>query len=60
MEEFVPGEFHKYVNNDGTCYAPVTELHQGVYAEAECLVHFNYTFSEKKHRHDRRARVIFL
>ena len=48
VEEFVPGEFQKYVNNDGTCYAPVTEDHQVVYAKAECLVHFSYTFSEKK------------
>ena len=23
VEEFVPGEFQTYVNNDGTCYAPV-------------------------------------
>ena len=48
VEEFVPGEFQKYVNNDGTCYAPVTEDHQEVYAKAECLVHFSYAFSEKK------------
>ena len=27
VEEFVPGEFQKYVNNDGTCYTPVTEDH---------------------------------
>ena len=48
MEDFVPGEFQKYVNNDGICYASVTEYHQEVYAKAECLVHFSYTFSEKK------------
>ena len=48
VEEFVPGEFQKYVNNDGTCYSPVTEDHQEVYAKAECLVHFSYTFSDKK------------
>ena len=48
VEEFVPGEFQKYVNNDGTCYAPVMEDHQEVYAKAECLVHFSYAFSEKK------------
>ena len=48
VEEFVPGEFQKYVNNDGTCYAPMTEDHQQVYAKAECLVQFSYTFSEKK------------
>ena len=48
VEEFVPGEFQTYVNNDGTCYAPVMEDHQEVYDKAECLVHFSYTFSEKK------------
>ena len=48
VEEFVPGEFQKYANIDGTCYAPVTEDHQEVYAKAECLVYFNYTFSERK------------
>ena len=32
----------------GICYASVTEDHQKVYAKAECLVHFSYTFSEKK------------
>ena len=48
MEDFVPGKFQKYVNNDGICYASVTEDHQEVYAKAECLVHFSYTFSEKK------------
>jgi len=48
MEEFVPGEFQRYMNNNGTCYATLTEDHQEVYAKAECLVHFSYTFSEKK------------
>ena len=48
MEEFVPGEFQKYANIDGTCYAPVTKDHQQVYAKAECLVYFNCTFSERK------------
>ena len=43
VEEFVSGEFQKYVNNDGTCYAPVTEDHQEVCAKAECPVHFSYT-----------------
>ena len=35
MEEFVTGEFQKYVNNDGTFYAPLTEDHQEVNAKAE-------------------------
>ena len=48
VEEFVPGEFQKYVNNDGTCYDPMRGDHQEVFAKAECLVHFSYTFSEKK------------
>ena len=48
VEEFVSGEFQKYVNNHGTWYAPLTEDHQEVYAKAECLVHFSYTFSKKE------------
>ena len=48
MEEFVPGEFQKYVNNHETCYAPVMEDLHEVYAKVECLVHFSYTFSEGK------------
>ena len=44
VEEFVPGEFQTYVNNDGTCYAPVMEDHQEVCVKAECLMHFSYTF----------------
>ena len=48
VEEFVPSEFQTYVNNDETYYAPVMEDHQEVSAKAECLVHFSYTFSEKK------------
>ena len=45
VEEF---KIQKYLNNDGTSCAPVTEDHQEVYAKAECLVLFSYTFSEKK------------
>ena len=41
VEEFVPGKFQNYVNNDGTCYVLVMEDHQEVYAKAECLVHFS-------------------
>jgi len=48
VEQFVPGEFKKCVNNDGPCYAPLMEDHQEVCTKAECLAHFSYTFSERK------------
>ena len=35
VEEF---KIQKYVNNDGTSCAPVTEDHQEMYAKAECPV----------------------
>ena len=45
VEEF---KIQKYVNSDGTSYAPVMADHQEMYAKAECLVLFSYTFWEKK------------
>ena len=48
VEEFVEGEFVKYVNNDGNCYeSDSTELDE-IFEKAQSLVHFSYEFTEKK------------
>lgn len=50
VEEYVPGEFMKYVNNDGKClesHSDDPELVQ-VFEKAQCLAHFSYIFSEEK------------
>lgn len=45
VEEFIPGQFKKYVNNTGqTCVDPTDEMAQ----KAECLTHFTYERSKKK------------
>ena len=51
VEEYVPGEFMKLINNDGKsttprddCSAEFLEL----YEKAQCLVHYSYHSSEEK------------
>ena len=46
IEEFVQGEFHKYVNNNGF-HIPSMEGGE-VYEKAQGLVHHSYQISEKK------------
>lgn len=48
VEEYVPGDFVKYVNNDGSCLEPPNEDYEVVFRKAECLVHFSYEYSNKK------------
>ena len=48
VEEFVPGEFRKYVNNNGACLTSPEEACNEVYAKAECLVHYSYVLTERK------------
>lgn len=48
LEEYVPGNFAKYVNNDGQCLEPHSEEYNVVFQKAECLVHFSYVYSKKK------------
>ncbi|CAM1323178.1 Uncharacterised protein g8313 [Pycnogonum litorale] len=45
LEEFIPGNFEKYVNNDGTVFAK-NRLPDNV-KKAECLVHFSYEYSKR-------------
>ena len=38
VEEFVDGEFQKYVNNDGSCMIPPSEDFHSIYKKAECTI----------------------
>ena len=45
VEEFIPGQFTKYINNTGIrCVDPSNVIGQ----KAECLTHFSYERSERK------------
>ena len=44
IEEFIEGEFQKYVNNDGTICARADDKQ----LKAECLVHFSFHKSDRK------------
>lgn len=48
VEEYVPGVFSKYVNNDGDIIESDHTESDEVFQKAQCLVHFTYAFSEKK------------
>ena len=48
IEEFVQGEFHKYVNNNGFHIPSTSVEFDEVYEKAQCLVHHSYQISEKK------------
>ena len=46
VEDFVPGKFAKYVNNNGKCVAPPENSSnetKEIYAKAQCLVHYSYS-----------------
>ena len=48
IEEFVQGEFHKYVNNNGFHIPSTSVEFDEVYEKAQGLVHHSYQISEKK------------
>ena len=48
IEEFVQGEFHKYINNNGFHIPSPSVEFDEVYEKAQCLVHYSYQISEKK------------
>ncbi|KXJ19392.1 Transient receptor potential cation channel subfamily M member 6 [Exaiptasia diaphana] len=48
LENFVSGDFHKFVNNDGVSVSPPTDDVEEVYEKAQCFVHYSYQFSQKK------------
>jgi hypothetical protein len=51
VEDFVPGKFEKYVNNNGKCVAPPesssSEIKE-IYAKAQSLVHYSYSATQHK------------
>ena len=48
VEEFIDGEFVKYINNNGAISSLVLEEEKSIYAKAETLVHYSYKLSEGK------------
>ena len=51
VEDFVPGMFAKYVNNNGKCVAPPessSSQTKEIYAKAQCLVHYSYSAMQQK------------
>lgn len=48
VEEFVAGDFSKYVNNDGHCIDSPSKEYDDIFAKAQCLAHFSYLYSKKK------------
>ena len=51
VEEFIPGAFMKYVNNDGECVHPPETCSSDckeVFAKAETLVHYSYYASNNQ------------
>ena len=48
VEEYVEGEFQKYVNNNGMCITSAADRFDEIYVKAQCLVHFSYHISERK------------
>lgn len=48
VEEYVPGEFVKYINNDGQCMDSPDVESKELFAKAECFSHFSYEYSKTK------------
>ncbi len=48
VEQFIPGQFVKYVNNTGNIIPALNDVNNTRSQKAECLVHFSYIKSRKK------------
>ena len=48
IEEFVQGEFHEYINNNGFHIPSPSVEFDEVCEKAQCLVHYSYQRSKKK------------
>ena len=51
VEEYVPGFFFKYLNNNGECCSAPEKCsneHKELFLKAECLVHYWYEYSKHK------------
>ena len=48
IEAYMPGEFIKYINNDGECLdCPQDDLEE-LFQKAQCLSHFSYEYSNQE------------
>jgi hypothetical protein len=48
VEAYIPGEFVKYINNDGECIDCPNEELDELFLKAQCLSHFSYEYSNKE------------
>ena len=51
VEEFVSGQFTKYVNNDGNCIIPKEDAHpefKEIFDKAQCLVHYTSLITKQQ------------
>ena len=51
MEKYVPVNFVKYINNDGTFTYPhnkCSDEYKELFETTQCLVHYSYNTSQKK------------
>ena len=48
VEAYIPGEFVKYINNDGECIDSPNEELDELFLKAQCLSHFSYEYSNKE------------
>ena len=51
VEEFVSGQFTKYVNNDGNCINPKEDAHpefKEIFDKAQCLGHFTSLITKQQ------------
>lgn len=51
VEEFVSGQFTKYVNNDGNCIIPKADAHpefKELFEKAQCLVHYTSLITKEQ------------
>ncbi len=51
IEEYVPGYFTKYINNNGKSVSVPEDANQGLkdlYEKSECLVHYSYVITDHK------------
>jgi hypothetical protein len=48
VEAYIPGEFVKYINNDGECMTCPNEGLDELFLKAQCLSHFSYEYSNNE------------
>lgn len=48
IEAYMPGEFVKYINNDGECLDCPREDLEELFQKSQCLSHFSYEYSNQQ------------